>query len=512
MNMFKKQLATAIGLSSLIACGSAAAQPFSFSELIRLGGALPKISEIADDADSSDLDSSSGTITLDDGSKLQLKTVDGRTLRQTLNDSSSTLLVDGNQVKVGTSSSSLLDAYDNSSKTSNFNLTGVVDSRPITVEFQGSPDSLDSSSTFNAKLNGEPVTFELPEGTTLSDFDGNTQFRLRDGSGNLLIDGNLNSLTASEIESIAAKLGVLNADMALRSAQKQFMAQSFGIISTQIDNAMQSRFGAPRGGGASSDLAYTGNTMRGRQEGLNAWVSSEVGDISGKTGNTEYDGSTKAALVGVDQRYGNLLAGISAGYNKVEITNKGNSSGQADLSGNFLAPYGAISLLDDSLVLDGILLYQDLEGQFSSGFNEVELDGDRFGARLSGTYFLPAYGNFQTGLTAGGSYMKDDLDGKTLGTTQDYGIELGEAFTGVKFSNDFGLGRIYGSAIYYEDVTSDVDDSVNTLEDDDHRTELQIGGSHRLGQNMQFNIAAKTTVGSTNTEYTTVQAAMVYQF
>lgn len=500
--MLKKKLAIAIGLSGAIASGAANAQSFSVTELLQVGSSLPQIGDIADGAN---LDTTSGTITLNDGSTLVVKTTDSNTtLAEALSSNNTTLLVDGKEVRLGTSAGSLEDAYNNSGQTANFTVSAVADSRPITLEWDGPLNAVETESTFNAKLNGTPVTLELPEGTSLADFDGDTQLRILDADGNVILSGSLNSVSADQINALASELGALNADKSLRAAQKQSMAQTFGMLSQQIDVAM-----AP--GNARLDGISSGDASRFTfAEGMNAWVSTEVGDVSGNSAGLEYEGDSKAAMFGVDKRMDNVLAGVAAGYSKFELTSR---YGNSDLSGNMIVPYGAIGLLDDNLVLSGILLYQDLDGEYTYANATTDWDGDRMGARAASTYYLPRFGNNENmlaGLTLGAAYLNDDLE-DDIGN--DIGAELGEAFAGASLSAELGAGRIYGSVTYYEDITSDFDSGIDVLEEDDeNRTEVKIGATHKLGTDMNFNIAARTTVGSSDTEYDAVQASIEYQF
>ena len=277
------------------------------------------------------------------------------------------------------------------------------------------------------------------------------------------------------------------------------MAQNFGLIANQIDAAMQPRVNA-----------YSRNAG---EHGVNVWVASEYSDISGNVGGEGYDGSSDAAFAGVDRKYRNVLFGIAAGDSDVELTTSHNA-GHTKLGGTVIAPYAAIALLDDTLVLDAIGMYQELDGTNRNEYlaEDIDLDGDRWGGRASATYFLPRFHTVQTGLTAGGAYLKDDLDGTYLGTTSDYGIELGEVFGGVKLATPLPMGRIYGSLIYYNNVTTDVDNSADVLDDDDDRTELRLGVSHALGKNLDFNLAGRTVLGNSDAEYSNVQATMSYQF
>jgi len=500
--LFNKKILSTLAFSSLLTTGAVDAASFGLGNLIQIGSTLPNISNQVSGAD---LSKSSNTITLTDGKLLPISTLDGSSLGEALKRQKTLLNIDGNQVRVSTSASSLENAYDNAGQDQTFNITAIVESRPISLQWQGPLNDIETQGTFNVTLNGEPVTFKLAPGKTLENFDGKTPFELFDRDGNLLLKGNLDGISASQIESVAANLGVINTDLALRAAQKQFMAQSFGIISTKIDNAMQPTHSKTSGNGKLYEQAG----------GPNVWFSTEVRDLSGNAINTSYDGDSKTAMVGIERKNGPYLTGVAAGYNSIEITNKSANNSNSKLRGNFLAPYVAVSLLNGQLVLDGIVLYQDLEGDFSTRFNSVDLEGNRFGTRAAATYYFPRFDNNTAliGVTAGGAYMKDSLDGKTLGTEENYGIELGEAFGGVKFVKEFSAGRVYTSATYYENVTSDVDSSAELLDDgDESRTELLIGATHRIATNMDLNITGRTTVGSSDTEYEAIQATLSYTF
>lgn len=496
--MLRKQLATAIGLSSLLACGTASAQSFSFSELIQLGSSL---SELSDTVSNADLSSSSGTVTLNDGTTLQVSTTDGSSLSSALQGNSSRLRVNGNEVGVTTSAGSLENAYQNSSSPANFSISAVVDSRPITLEWEGPLEDLETQSNFQATLNGRSVTLELPAGTTLADLDDATNFVIIDNETGKRITNLRDILTLTEIG---------NADMLLRASQKQFMAQTFGTISRQIANSTQTGFTSFQ-----TDTQETaGPNNHVRPDGINLWVASEIADLSGDTPNFGYSGTAKSSIFGVDHKANNWLGGVALGYSNIDLSGKGRHIDSAQISGNFIAPYGALMFLDNNLVLDGILLYQDVEGDYRNGneFNSIDWDGHRYGARAAASYFFPEVNNIRTGITAGGAYLKDDLDGEVLSSTNDYGTELGEVFAGAKASYAFTTGYLYGSVLHYEDISSDFDSTAELVGSDDNRTELELGASHRLGQNMNFNISARTTLGSNDTEYTAVQAAIVYPF
>lgn len=498
--MRRKPLSLTMGLVAFTASGLVNAQSFGLNELVNIGASIPTIGDLADDAD---LNTPSQTITLDNGSTLKITTLNGkRHLSEVLATSDADLIIDGKKVNITTNASSLESAYDNPGQNASFTISAITETRPVTLEWNGSLGDIDKSGTFDIKINGTPSTLELPSGTTLAQFNGQTPVTIRDADNSIIYSGRLGDITDSQANEIASRLGILNADKSLRAAQKQAMAQSFGMLSEQIDVAM-----AP--GNHSLQRSPTGDSDRfNLSEGLSLWVSTEVGDLSGDSAGLEYDGDSKAAMAGIDKRMGNILAGVAAGYSKFDLTS---DYGNSDLSGNLIAPYAAINLLNNNLVLSGILLYQDLEGEYSYANPTTEWDGDRYGARVAGTYYLPRFGsneNLLAGVTLGGAYLDDDLD-DTYG--HNIGAKLGEAFGGINLSTQLAAGRLFGSVTYFEDVTSDFDGAASVLEsEDDSRTEVKLGVAHRLGTNMTFNLSGKTTVGSSDTEYDAVQASIAY--
>lgn len=498
-------LGSAIGLI----CQTAQADGFDFADLIQIGQALPDI-----ETGGAAASNTQATLTLSDGREVTVTSPDGTTpLSKLVGTDDATFVVDGNPVNFSTASTSLEDAYDDSGEPTTFSISSVVETRPVTLSWQGALDDADDGNTFDATLNGQPITLTLPEGTTLSNFKGSTPITLTDAKGNVLVDGaSFNSLSSSALLKIASQVGMLDTDMALRGAQKQAMAQNFGLIASQIDAAMQPGFAS------GSRVAVDGHGAEAN--GVSLWVASEASDLAGHADTTGYDGHGKAAFVGVDKRfrhaYGRGLIGLAAGHSEIDITTHGNAA-KVDLGGNVVAPYAAVSFDSrdwGSLTLDAIGLYQDLDGSSRNRYlaGDLELDGERWGARGSTTYFLPPWQRAHLGITAGGAYLNDKLRGAYLGTESNYGIELGEVFGGLKFSYELPAGQLYASAIRYHNITAAVDSQVNLIEGDDkNRNELRVGASHSLGHNLDFDISGLTVVGDSDTEYRKIQATLAYR-
>ncbi|KAE9622341.1 autotransporter domain-containing protein, partial [Parasedimentitalea maritima] len=164
---------------------------------------------------------------------------------------------------------------------------------------------------------------------------------------------------------LADALGLLELDQTLYGAQKQAMAQNFRPVTQRIDATM-----APLGDGPYQ-----------RPPGISVWSTAEIGDLDGDTRSSDYSGDGKVALLGIDYRYRNLLVGVAAG--KSEMYLDGRSGGNTDLGGEMIAPYAAIALLNDRLVLDATLLFQDLDGSARRDYlvEGIDLDGERWGAR-----------------------------------------------------------------------------------------------------------------------------------
>ncbi|MBY6206157.1 MULTISPECIES: autotransporter outer membrane beta-barrel domain-containing protein [Halomonas] len=368
--------------------------------------------------------------------------------------------------------------------------------RPLTLQHlqQTAPGSPDNRVT--AVLNGRPIDLLLPPGTPLAAVNTTTPISLRADDGTLLFSGTMSELDRDETLALASRLGILDIDQSLYGALKQALARHFQPVTQRIDAHMQPR----------AQQALTG-------PGISVWTTSEVGDLDGETDHTGYSGDTKAVLAGVDYRQRNWLVGLAAGHSDIELY--GDHGGRTDLGGELVMPYAAVALLDDRLVLDATLLYQDLDGEAHRDYlaAPIDVDGHRWGGRASGTYYLPRYHRVDTGLTLGGAYLEDDLDGDYLGQRTDYGEETGEVFAGAKLSTRFSAGRVYGHLFYHYDLSSDVDDDADHLDgSDDDRFVLTLGAEHRLGKGVVMSLSGQTTLGASDTEYDVISASLAYTF
>ncbi|WP_110677324.1 autotransporter outer membrane beta-barrel domain-containing protein [Salinicola sp. RZ23] len=495
--------AAVLGLSTLTACPTVAAAGFGLAELIQIGQALPDVQN----QDALSIDATQASLRLNNGREFTISSPDGQTsLANLVKGDSVALDVNGNRVNVTTTAASLEAGYDKGDQAAVYSISSVVDTRPLTLSWEGAPDSIASANRLSATLNGQPVTLVLPEGKTLADFKGSTPITLLDASGNPLVEErSLNALSPSRLLQLAARLGMLDTDMALRGAQKQAMAQNFGILSSQIDSAMQpgrARSNAPRQGQ---------RFAAGR--GFNVWVASEASDLEGRANTTAYDGDGKAAFVGIDWKRNDWLLGIATGHSSVDITTT-NRVARVDLGGDVIAPYAAVAVDDGRWVFDAVGLYQSLDGRSHNRYldGDVDLDGERWGARGSTTYYLPRLDQWQVGVTAGGAYLNDKLQGRYLGTQSDYGVELGELFGGLKLGYDLPHGQFYASVLHYHNITANVDSRVNLIEEDDpSREQLGVGLSHQLGQRWNVDFAGVAVVGSSDTRYRKLQATLAYR-
>ncbi|KFF49705.1 hypothetical protein GY26_05870 [Gammaproteobacteria bacterium MFB021] len=493
--------AAVLGLGALAVCPGVTAAGFGLAELIQLGQALPD-AQTQGDISKKDTRAS---LKLNNGREFTISSPDGQTsLANLIKSDRVTLDIDGNTVDFSTTAASLETGYDKGDQAAVYSISSVVDSRPLTLSWVGAPDSLASANRLSATLNGQPVTLVLPEGQTLDDFKGSTPITLLDANGNPLVDGqSLKALSSKRLLRLAARLGMLDTDMALRGAQKQAMAQNFGILSSQIDSAMQP--------GRASTPSQGQRFAAGR--GFNVWVASEASDLEGRANTTAYDGDGKAAFVGLDWKHNGWLLGLAAGHSSVDITTR-NQVARVDLGGDVIAPYAAVAVDDGRWVFDAVGLYQSLDGRSRNRYldGDVNLDGERWGARGSTTYYLPRLARWQIGVTAGGAYLNDKLQGRYLGTQSDYGVELGELFGGFKLGYDLPHGQLYASALHYHNITAHVDSRVNLIEEDDpSREQLKLGLSHELGPRWNVDFAGVAVVGSSDTRYRKLQATLAYR-
>nr|WP_300306140.1 autotransporter outer membrane beta-barrel domain-containing protein [Halomonas sp.] len=412
------------------------------------------------------------------------------------------------QAEIGLSAGDLVQAIQSPYETE-FSIDGsqahlafysAARARPVSFSWDGEVLDLLTSNSFVTMINGRQMTIVLPEAGSLLELGTNAPVTIIDEDGNVIVNNrSLNTLTYDESAALAGELGLLDVDRLLRSAQVQAMGQVFSPVTNQIDLAMYP--------------SYRGNYSR--KNGVNIWTSVQGGNIEGNAVSSDYDGDSKSAILGVDYKHDNLLVGIAAGNQELDL--ESDYDGRFDFGGELVAPYGAVSFFDDALVFDAVLLYQNIEGSQRNSYllEPIDLDGERWGGQASGTLYLPQYKSFRAGLTVGGSYLNDEVDGRYLDSkTDDFGLEIGEAFGGLKFGWDLDDGRVYGNLIYHRDISDKFDDDIDYLDngDEDGWTVLEIGAAHQLGRNMDFNIGGRTTLGSDDVEYRSLYASLNYRF
>jgi hypothetical protein len=475
------------------------AEGFNIQETIKLSYSIPNLGQLIDNA-SPALEATSASIRFLDGSIHTIRSPDNQaTLGQLLVGKQAVLIIDNIPVTLTTSAPTLAQSYQQSGQRFTHIISTTVEGRPWTLEWTGALEDIEASNTYTAIINGNRVVLRLPKGTTLSDFSGGTPLTIIDANGKVLLNHQrLNDLTLYEVYSTANELGVLGLDMSLRGAQNQTMALSFSLISDHVDQFMR------------PGLDAGDHCLRG----FHGWAATQTYDVSGNVGGAKYSGDIQSSMASLGWCAGSGLLGIAVGHGHSDIDTQANS-GRSNLGGPVIAPYAAISFMDQHLVLDGILLFQDLEGDAtnSSLVTPISFKGDRVGYRLSGTYYLAKGRDILWGITAGCAYSDDDLTGTYFGTRNQYGTELGELFVGAKLGYRVGRTSINGSAIYHRDITSKVDDSAKVFSNGkDGRVELKLSGEWALTPSLKAMLTASATLLDANTRYSGVKAHITYDF
>lgn len=476
-----------------------AAEGFSLVEAFQAIQALPEVGGIGDNVGSS-LDSTSATQPFTDGTSHSLTSGDdSATLGDGFSGSSTAYQVDGNTVVLSTSSASLADGVDNPGVAIDYTIQTVVDGRPWKLEWSEPLNTLGTSNRFTATINDRRVTLILPEGKTLFDLSGSLPITLLDENGRVIVDNTpLNAISRNDVLRLARDLGVIDLDLALRRAQNQAMALGFNLVSDRLNLA---QIGKPFAAALCKPSAT-------------AWAGSQWYEVGGSIRGSEYAGTNRTHLIGMEACGGAAMLGLALGHGESSVESSAVKA-HNNLGGNSATLYGAAALLNGKLVIDAIGLYQQLSG---SAYNQtlvvpMRLSGSRRGGRLAASYFIAPGEHYRIGLNVGGAVLDDDLTGRYLGTSNAYGFAKGELFSGVKFHYTRANQGVFASLIYHQDVTKEVDDEANVLTTGKGgHLELRAATDWQMARQLSLTASASAMLLDADAHYYGGSLQMAYEF
>ncbi len=211
---------------------------------------------------------------------------------------------------------------------------------------------------------------------------------------------------------------------------------------------VSSRISTMTGGGS-------GQSSGNGPMGIGVWALGSGTYLDNSKSGANYDGSLYTGMLGVDKQMGDLLVGVAAGYENLDITTKYNS-GKMEYDGFSVVPYLSYSFSKD-LVLDASFGYTWLDYTmkdtqagvgYSDGMNGRRMvtsagltkyyDWEKFlfSARVGTLYLNEHQGSYQLNATTYSSAGIYTWMG-SLGLRAEYDMGAFRPFVGVTYLQDF---------------------------------------------------------------------------
>ena len=173
--------------------------------------------------------------------------------------------------------------------------------------------------------------------------------------------------------------------------QRATSIQQASIISNVVSNIFSSR--APNAPGAPVRVSLgnqTGMAAGNEAPKLNAWVNVADTTIGSSAAASLFDGKVSNAIGGVDYMVSsNFVAGVSLGYDKVDLNFNFAAGSGLNSSGWMLAPYASYQI-NDMLSVDGTLGYAsgDVDSRSPNRIDTVSYTRDFVALNLNATRWM----------------------------------------------------------------------------------------------------------------------------
>jgi hypothetical protein len=180
-------------------------------------------------------------------------------------------------------------------------------------------------------------------------------------------------------------------DVVMPQIQRATSIQQASIISNVVSNIFSSR--APNAPGAPVRVSLgnqTGMAAGNEAPKLNAWVNVADTTIGSSAAASLFDGKVSNAIGGVDYMVSsNFVAGVSLGYDKVDLNFNFAAGSGLNSSGWMLAPYASYQI-NDMLSVDGTLGYAsgDVDSRSPNRIDTVSYTRDFVALNLNATRWM----------------------------------------------------------------------------------------------------------------------------
>ena len=233
---------------------------------------------------------------------------------------------------------------------------------------------------------------------------------------------------------------------------------NIGMLSSRITTLVQTPAGGS-GGGSGGGIGGGSGGGRGQSsgngpEGIGVWALGGWNWLDSSKSGGKFDGSLSTAMVGMDKQIGNLILGVAAGFEKLDLTTKYNG-GNMLYDGWSITPYVAYSITKD-LVADASFSYTWLDYTMKDTQAGVKYSDDMSAERRVVSAGLTQYMPLDKLLLSGrlGTlYLNEHQGSYNLNTTPygNAGIYTWQGSFGLRGTYDLGSFKPFLGATYMQD-------------------------------------------------------------
>jgi len=188
--------------------------------------------------------------------------------------------------------------------------------------------------------------------------------------------------------------------------------------------------------------------------GIGVWGLGSGVYLDNTKSGANYDGSLYTGMIGMDKQLGDLLVGVAAGYEKLDLTTKYNS-GNMEYDGWSVVPYLSYSISKD-LVLDASFSYTWLDYTMKDTQAGVKYSDSMDAHRMVTSAGLTQYidwDKFLFSARLGTLYLNEHQDSYLLNATNygSAGIYTWMGSLGLRAQYDMGAFKPFVGATYMQD-------------------------------------------------------------
>lgn len=341
------------------------------------------------------------------------------------------------------------------------------------------------------------------------------------GAAIALIAGQANAATYSSGQNAAG------ATVVAPTVSKTITTSNVSNISAHLDALIGGGFGGGFGGGAiTSDAGSAkqsvslfdtakakGNSAGNDRKDVSVWANGSFTWVDNSAAGSNFDGDVGTLNIGIDKWFNDkLLAGVSVGYSKTDISTTFNS-GTYEEDTVTLAPYGLIKFTDNFNVAGTFgHSWGDVDQNRQNGATTSSTDAETWFAAGTATY-SKTFDKLGLAGRVGYLWADRDTDGyieSNNNVVAATAAETSQGRIGAEASYLFETGSVNLSPFASVDYLYDFEDEINNDADAfDTGLGLRIGSKDG---SVDGSISVKTQLGRSDFDSTTASATLRFNF